>query len=110
VASALHQAPQPLHTIIMHWTDSLYTPRLSLLDPGHRSPAAITTSQSALKHACPILAPLVTGISVHPRIMTSVLVNVSVSVKADLKRKVALCRLRLAQWLVWQLPWPALVI
>jgi hypothetical protein len=42
--------------------------------------------------------------------MTSVLVSVSVSVKADLKRKVALCRLRLAQWLVWQLPWPALVI
>ena len=84
----------------MHWTDSLYTPRLSLLDPDHRSPAAITTSQSALRHACPILAPLVTGISVHPRIMTSVLVNVSVSVKADLRRKVALCRLRLAQWLV----------
>jgi hypothetical protein len=107
VASALHQAPQPLHTIIMHWTDSLYTPRLSRLDPGHRSPAAITTSQSALRHACPILAPLVTGISVHPRIMTSVLV--SVSVKADLRRKVALCRPRLAQWLVWQLLWPVLV-
>jgi hypothetical protein len=41
--------------------------------------------------------------------MTSVLVSVSVSVKADLRRKVALCRLRLAQWLVWQLLWPALV-
>jgi hypothetical protein len=110
VASALHQAPRPLHTTIMLWTDSLYIPRPSLLDPGHRSPAAITTSQSALRHACPIPAPLVTGISLHPRIMTSVLVSVSVSVKADLKRKVALCRLRLAQWLVWQLPWPALVI
>ena len=112
MASALHQVPQASHTTTMPWIDSLYTPPPNLLDPGHKSPAATTTSLSVLMHVCPIPAPL--GTSFPRRTTTSDLVSVSGSVSgsvraADLRKKVVSCKLRLAQRLVWQLPWVPLV-